>query len=34
MIRSGAASSSARSVALSDSCWRARETLAYPDWVA
>jgi hypothetical protein len=33
-IRSGAASSSARSVASSDSCCSARERLAYPDWVA
>ena len=34
MRRSGAASSSARSVALSVSSCRARETVAKPDWVA
>jgi len=33
-ISSGAASSSARSVVRSDSCCRARETSAKPDWVA
>ena len=34
MSRSGAASSSARSAAASDSCCRAREMVAKPDWVA